>query len=658
MDIKYLAMVVFSVLTYHNLLSYERRIQAPFLPSHPIMTLLATTLWSVSTIYSLCVETSLGNGDFKHYSLKTVPVAKLILFVLLTFKAAIGITRVDLVSSHPIDQLTVQASKDHTAWLTQANRSRTLGEVVQEYQRRYNRNPPPNFDKWYRFATSRSSIIIDDFDRIHKDLLPFWALEPRVLRTRTREILSDPWNEVAEIRVRSGRAEIVESIWPTHKWMLEGAVNMMNMFAEWLPDMDLAFNVNDESRVTIPYQEMEIYRHVESESVGVKRITKTVFSANALSRWPTKNGTVPTRDYFQNLAFSPNFKTHSSISCPPSSPARKAPSLSPERLCTSCLTPHSAGPFLSNYTLSASPCHQPDLAQLHGLYLSPASFKATHALVPIFSQSKAYGFADILYPSPWNYLDKVKYAPPNITDDPPFRKKRNAFFWRGATSEGVSKDGSWKGMARQRFVNMASNRSHAWTSKVPVLLPSLKDSSKFSYQYLSPKRILAHPSLATSNLTTDVAFVDKIVRCMDVDCDIQAREFSLAPPVDFQSHWQYRFLLDLDGAGFSGRFLPFLSSRSLPMKAGIMREWWEGRITAWKHFVPLDVRGTGLWSTLAYFGGGEKGEVEAEKIAEEGRRWGQMVLRKEDMEVYFFRLLLEWGRLVDDGRGEIGFALD
>jgi hypothetical protein len=32
------------------------------------------------------------------------------------------------------------------------------------------------------------------------------------------------------------------------------------------------------------------------------------------------------------------------------------------------------------------------------------------------------------------------------------------------------------------------------------------------------------------------------------------------------------------------------------------------------------------------------------------------VLRKEDMEIYFFRLLLEWGRLTDDRRDMIGFG--
>ena len=89
---------------------------------------------------------------------------------------------------------------------------------------------------------------------------------------------------------------------------------------------------------------------------------------------------------------------------------------------------------------------------------------------------------------------------------------------------------------------------------------------------------------------------------------------------------------------------------------------------AWKHFVPQDLRLHGLWSTLAYFAGvdgvvqGRRYKMEehlkeGEEIALAGREWAGKVLRKEDMEIYFFRLLLEWGRLTDDRRTELGFAI-
>ena len=49
-------------------------------------------------------------------------------------------------------------------------------------------------------------------------------------------------------------------------------------------------------------------------------------------------------------------------------------------------------------------------------------------------------------------------------------------------------------------------------------------------------------------------------------------------------------------------------------------------------------------------------DKEGERIATAGREWAGQVLRKEDMEIYFFRLLLEWGRLTDDRRDGIGFG--
>jgi hypothetical protein len=44
-------------------------------------------------------------------------------------------------------------------------------------------------------------------------------------------------------------------------------------------------------------------------------------------------------------------------------------------------------------------------------------------------------------------------------------------------------------------------------------------------------------------------------------------------------------------------------------------------------------------------------------IAEQGRKWTEIALRKEDMEIYFFRLLLEWGRITDDQRDVLGYKL-
>jgi hypothetical protein len=70
---------------------------------------------------------------------------------------------------------------------------------------------------------------------------------------------------------------------------------------------------------------------------------------------------------------------------------------------------------------------------------------------------------------------------------------------------------------------------------------------------------------------------------------------------------------------------------------------------------------TVLWSTS----GGLKTDepvpghdAEAEKSAMAGRECSERVLRKEDMQVYVLRLLLEYARISDDNRDMLGFVGD
>ena len=71
--------------------------------------------------------------------------------------------------------------------------------------------------------------------------------------------------------------------------------------------------------------------------------------------------------------------------------------------------------------------------------------------------------------------------------------------------------------------------------------------------------------------------------------------------------------------------------------------------------MPLSLRG-GEWVELVrFFDREEAGQRAAKAMADAGRDWAQKVLRNEDFEVWFFRLLLEYGRLLDDDREIIGF---
>ncbi|CAK4032729.1 glycosyltransferase family 90 [Lecanosticta acicola] len=566
------------------------------------------------------------------------------------------------VSFHPIDMLIYEAEEQHQAYVNATARSIDLSGAVSEYQNRYSRLPPPGFDHWYMFARQRNSTVIDGFDSIDYDLLPFWALAPAEIRQRTWELISNPWNDAAGISVRNGKVSVMPNVVPTHMWMLEGLVEMIGEFSRWLPDMDLAFNINDEPRVALPYKEISTLRSIGSEStiqLSVEPEDRN-FSTDRAGQWRPVPEEPNPETPLQELSWAPTFHRYGSIGCHPDSPARSQRRWDVGSLCLSCIYSHSLGAFISDWSKASDVCQQPDLADIHGFYMSPAAFKGSRELYPIFSQSKAKGFNDILYPSAWNYIDKATYSPSDENPDKAFKEKENKLFWRGATSEGVSSGrGQWRGMTRQRFNHLATD-INGTTAAQPIMIPT-GSGNKLEYINLPI-------STLQKLLPTDVHIVDAIARCAAEDCPIQHHEFSpLAPPIDFQSHWQYKYLLDLDGAGFSGRFLPFLHSRSVVFKSALFREWWDDRLTPWVHFVPLDLRGHGFWATLAYFTGINStidgiGKVEipaktrqGERIAEQGREWAGKVLRKEDMEIYFFRLLLEWGRLTDDKRDSLGF---
>ena len=579
--------------------------------------------------------------------------------------------------AHPVDLLIEQANIQHQQYKIEASRGHTLQDAVVEYKRRYSSRPPPGFNVWYEYANNQSAVVVDDFDQIHEDLLLFRTISPAEIRRRTWEMLANPWNEISGLTIRNGVASLHENVVPTHRWMLEGVAILINKFAQHLPDMDLAFNINDEPRVAVPFADLTTMR---TQAQAISLSGHETWSADRSEGWLLITQEPYQESRFRELAFQKTFHRVGTVGCPENSPARRRRHFaSKAHTCYECAAPHSEGHFLSNWSLASDLCHQPDFAHLHGFYMSPAAFRASYELMSVFSQSKPGGFNDILYPSAWNYMDKAVYAPTEPsgefgTDtyqpglpDPDFKFKGNTLFWRGSTTEGVSSgDHAWRGMTRQRLVHMANNMTDSQHDYVTLLLPeSGADQAKLSYQTL--------PAAAVNQLgvSTDIAIVERIARCGGVglhDCTDQEREFALVPPADFQSHWRHRYLFDLDGAGFSGRFIPFLQSKSLPFKTALFREWYDSRLTAWKHFVPQDLRLHGVWSTLAYFAG-LNGTVsgrsyhmdphlqEAEAIATAGREWAAKVLRKEDMELYMFRLLLEWGRLTDDRRDDLGFSI-
>ena len=219
---------------------------------------------------------------------------------------------------------------------------------------------------------------------------------------------------------------------------------------------------------------------------------------------------------------------------------------------------------------------------------------------------------------------RVKYEKER---DVPWEEKAANMYWRGSTTGGFSRDGGWRRQHRQRFLTKIQPHGKARILDYDNSTnPGLWKEKEVSMQEVSHY--------------FDVKFTH-IGQCDPGDCDAQREYFGTVEPVNMFDAFSSRYLLDIDGNAFSGRYYAWLLSRSLVYKLAVFREWHDEWLRPWVHYVPLGLQGDEYVESVRYFDQEQSGKIEGKKIAEGGREWAQKVLRNEDLEVWYFRLLLE-----------------
>ena len=525
---------------------------------------------------------------------------------------------------HPVVKLAYDAQKSFNA--TRDAQSQSLEEAVAEYRRRYQMPPPPLFDKWYEFATARDTIMIDEFDTIYHAILPFWGLAPSTIRARVREDLGKP-NAQMEVTIRNGR--------PIHKnggqlqFQKPGTIESLEKFAQWLPDMNLGFNTHDEPRVTVPHDAL-------SQLVLEGR--------KAHARLNDKRATL--RSYFTHQTLEapiPVYSTrfmdidgqeswlYSRLSCPLDSPARALNDDAEDDSTKWALKPLG---FIYNQTAASDICLNPSLRHRSGVFEHPNAFKITNQLTPMFSMSRPSSFQDIAVPSPYYRVSDTDFTDVTPESTVRWEDKIHQLYWRGSTKGGHSHGGSWRNLFRQRVIgNLTHPQSPQYVMK---------------RQEISRCNVGADDGWTTRSVTHDeikdyfnthfTSFQD----CHD-DCDEEEMFFNGTVELDPQEEaWKYRYLLDIDGHAYSGRFYSFMRSQSVPFKLTIFREWHDNVLFPWVHYVPINRDVTDIPELIRFFEHDPAGERIARSIALEGQEWAQKALRNEDLDVYLFRLLLEY----------------
>jgi hypothetical protein len=578
------------------------------------------------------------------------------LLVIVTIVATIytPIKALQITNKHPLVKMISDARIEADRWLVHATVSDSLPVAVQEYKERHNgRDPPPKFDVWYNFAKDRHSLVLDHFPQMEKDLLPFWGMPPSKAKEGVRRAAAEPDTALLQIQGGEPRHNLPPS--SPYQPVMEDLVGLVKAFAKHLPDMELAINLDERPRVLAPWDDVQRF----TKTATRKRISKLLPRASdSLSEMPVARSAdddkLPAQASFTSVRA---LREMTALACPPGTKGRAGTHWDIRDICTSCAEPQSRGQYLMNWRISQEICHQSDLLRLHGFHMTSPKLRPLQELLPVFSRAKTDSYSDILIP-----LRRISEPAEPTTEG--FDMKFKRLFWRGKVDRVSTSHELIRGGHQERLVHLLN--TPARSERTTLLLPKNKD--RFAFEQV--------PTADINELfPMDVAF-SGYTACKDTDgsagsCKDVSGEFHRKPDAEEALRHKYVMVVDTDD-GPSREFLRTLRSGSVPFHASVFKEWYSERLMPWIHFVPIDLRFHALHGTMAYFLGLQKRDgrklngrevvMEARQedgkwIAEQGQRWAGKAIRREDMEVYMFRLLLEWGRVIDDNRDEIGFVL-
>ncbi|KAF7365338.1 CAP10 domain-containing protein [Mycena venus] len=237
---------------------------------------------------------------------------------------------------------------------------------------------------------------------------------------------------------------------------------------------------------------------------------------------------------------------------------------------------------------------------------SSSSSDFTTDLWPLLSMTKISPcFADILFPGQYYYDESWwsgSFSHPNDID---WKDKTPKLYWRGMSNGGHILGQNYHKFPRFRIVDITRNHSDIIDAKM----------TRFAETH-----------------------------CTD-DCDRDAiiKEYDISGPQSPKEEvYKYKYLLDIDGNTFSGRYLGLLKSGSLVFKSTVFDEYFNDWIRPYEHYIPVlpdlsDVVEKVEWA-IAH-------EEEARRIQEAGKLFTERVMTDSQNDCYFAMVLLEWARL-------------
>lgn len=523
--------------------------------------------------------------------------------------------------AHVIDGL-VRSADDKLADLLKKE-TKGIEAAAEAYRKRRGREPPPQFDEWVQFAEENHAVMVEDlFDQIYDDLNPFWALNPKTMRDA---VLAWPHF----ISVRGGNVTLRT---PQDRDLMRLRANMVARIAHLLPDIDLALNDMDETRLLVPWESINHYMEVAEDRR--KKNPLPTDKSLIITEYPTREPPLYSPELYQHGMIT-NAPVWSLVqqSCSPSTPGRDAPFTmdfdEPPSFPKGWPNGSTNG-FVSNWTYAKDPCVHAHLRGLHGSFVEPLSMSTSQQLFPLFADTKLPMNNEIMLPAAAYWTNKEIYQGGDKHLE--WTEKSDGLVWRGVASGGRNRLPTWARFHRHRFVSMM-NGTHVRAAQSqnahendPDNYPALKkDIWMYDFPLPNPedypvKAIEDGHLGAWIDSFADAGFLELwcYPREQEPNCSYTSPFFKHASMIPMKEQYRLKYLPDIDGNSFSGRYRGFLRSNSVPIKATVYSEWHDSRLIPWKHFVPMDNTFKDFWGIMQYFLGYKPASYEK---AEEETGW-------------------------------------
>ncbi|KAK6974383.1 CAP10 domain-containing protein [Favolaschia claudopus] len=237
---------------------------------------------------------------------------------------------------------------------------------------------------------------------------------------------------------------------------------------------------------------------------------------------------------------------------------------------------------------------------------SASSSDFTTDFWPILSMTKISPcFSDILFPGQYYYYSSGWSGKFDRPSEVAWDDKKPQLYWRGTSNGGHIYGDNHHKFSRFRLVKIAQNN------------PDIIDAKMNAFWEWH---------------CTDDCDRDPIIEEYDIGGDGRPRE----------EVYQYKYLLDVDGNTFSGRYLGLLRSGSLVFKATAFEEYFDDWLRPYEHYIPVKIDMSDLVEKVEW---AIANDAEARQIQENGMQFAQRVITDAQNDCYFAAVLLEWARV-------------